>query len=135
MARRFFTPAEANELLAEVRPLAEKLAAHRRAQAIATVRHARVARQIVGNGGGVQPARIDELEAAVEAEAAAVARCLGELEALGVLVKDLDQPLLDFPSMRAGEEVLLCWCLGEDAVRCWHGLDEGFAGRKEVDWS
>lgn len=57
---------------------------------------------------------------------------MDEIQALGVLVKDLDTGLVDFPALRGGEEVLLCWQLGEDEIRYWHGLEEGFAGRKEL---
>ena len=65
-------------------------------------------------------------------EAAEVAKAVEELQALGVLVKDLDRGLLDFPALRGGEEVLLCWQVGEDEVGFWHGLEEGFAGRKRL---
>jgi hypothetical protein len=50
------------------------------------------------------------------------------------VLKDLDAGLLDFPAVREGEDVLLCWHVGEPAVAYWHGLEEGFAGRKPVDW-
>ena len=49
-----------------------------------------------------------------------------------MVVKDLDRGLVDFPALREGEEVLLCWQVGEDEVAFWHGLDEGFAGRKAL---
>ena len=49
-------------------------------------------------------------------------------------VKDLDLGLLDFPSRRGGAAVLLCWHVGEDSVSSWHGLEEGYAGRKPIDW-
>jgi hypothetical protein len=49
-------------------------------------------------------------------------------------VKDPETGLLDFPALRGGEEVLLCWRAGEDAVEWWHGRDEGFAGRRRIDW-
>ena len=61
--------------------------------------------------------------------------CVDRLEELGVVLKDLDLGLLDFPSVRDGEDVLLCWQVGEEAVTSWHGLEEGFAGRKPIDWS
>ena len=48
---------------------------------------------------------------------------------VGAIVKDLDSGLLDFPSIRDGVEVLLCWRLGEDEVGWWHGPEDGFAGR------
>lgn len=51
----------------------------------------------------------------------------------GCLIKDLDQGLLDFPSMINDEEVYLCWKIGEDRIRYYHRQDEGFAGRKPLD--
>ena len=132
MAERHFTPEEANALLPEVRALTERMVAHRRSLAVATVRHARLAAKIAGNGGGVNAHEVDKLRTAVEAEANAVAACVEELQSLGVQVKDLDEGLVDFPARRGDEEVLLCWRLGEDEVGFWHGADEGFAGRKSL---
>jgi hypothetical protein len=54
------------------------------------------------------------------------------LAALGVVVKDLDAGLVDFPAERDGRAVFLCWQLGEDEVAFWHGVEEGFAGRKPL---
>jgi len=51
---------------------------------------------------------------------------------LGVEVKDLDEGLVDFPALRRGETVLLCWRLGEDDVGYWHTVQEGFAGRRPL---
>ena len=132
MADRYFTPAEANALLPDVRRLAEEMVAHRRSLAVATVRHARIASKIAGNGGGVHPHEVDELQTAIDAEADAVVRCVEELQQLGLLVKDLDEGLVDFPALRGDEEVLLCWRLGEDKVAFWHPADEGFAGRRPL---
>jgi hypothetical protein len=132
VADRYFTPAEANELLATVRPIVERMVAHRRALAVATVRHARIATKIAGNGGGVRPHEVDELQATIDEEAAEVARSVAELQELGLLVKDLDEGLVDFPALRDSEEVLLCWRLGEEEVAFWHSLDDGFAGRKPL---
>jgi hypothetical protein len=58
---------------------------------------------------------------------------LGEIDATGVQVKDLDIGLLDFPCQVEGRTVLLCWKLGETGITHWHGTDEGFAGRKPID--
>ena len=55
-----------------------------------------------------------------------------ELQELGLLVKDLDEGLVDFPALSGDEEVLLCWQLGEDEVAYWHTVDDGFAGRKHL---
>jgi hypothetical protein len=132
VANRYFTPAEANELLPEVRQLAEQMVAHRRSLAVATVRHARIASKIAGNGGGVRPHEVDELQTAIDSEAEAVVRCVDALQQLGLQVKDLDEGLVDFPALRGDEEVLLCWRLGESEVAFWHTTDEGFAGRRPL---
>ena len=58
---------------------------------------------------------------------------LAEIDATGVQVKDLDIGLLDFPCKVEGETVLLCWKLGEPKIAHWHGVSEGFAGRKPID--
>ncbi len=58
---------------------------------------------------------------------------MAEIDAIGVQVKDLDIGLLDFPCNVEGEIVLLCWKLGESSITHWHGMNEGFAGRKPID--
>jgi hypothetical protein len=91
-----------------------------------------VAEIVAGNGSGyaVSEARTDEFAAA----AAELEACLARLDSLGVQVKDPDVGLLDFPAVRHGESVLLCWQLGEHAVEWWHDTDDGFGGRRPVDW-
>jgi hypothetical protein len=58
---------------------------------------------------------------------------MAEIDAIGVRVKDLDIGLLDFPCEVDGQTILLCWKLGEKAITHWHGVSEGFAGRKQID--
>jgi hypothetical protein len=132
MADRHFTPEEANALLEEVRPIAETLVEHRRAMAAAATKQARLVQRIAGNGGDFDPQEPRTIEEEFEREGQAVAQCVERLEALGVLVKDLDRGLVDFPAWRGDEEVLLCWEVGEDGIAFWHGVDEGFAGRKPL---
>jgi hypothetical protein len=132
MAARYFTPSEANELLAEVRPLAESLVQHRQGMRLAAERRARLTARIAGNGGDLDPQEPGELDEQFQRESHAVTQAAEQLERLGVLVKDLDTGLVDFPALHEGEEVLLCWQLGEDEVAHWHGVDEGFAGRKPL---
>jgi hypothetical protein len=55
------------------------------------------------------------------------------VQELGCIIKDLDTGLVDFPTLFRGEEVYLCWKLGEPGIGFWHGTDEGFAGRKAID--
>ena len=52
---------------------------------------------------------------------------------IGCLVKDLDKGLVDFPTLFRGEEVYLCWKLDEPAIEFWHRVEDGFAGRKQID--
>ncbi len=58
---------------------------------------------------------------------------MAEVEAIGVQVKDLDMGLLDFPCVVDDQIVLLCWKYGEEKIEFWHGLEEGFRGRKPID--
>ena len=134
MAQRYFTPSEANELLVEVRPLAESLVQHRQGMRVAAERRARLTARIAGNGGDLDPQEPGELDEQFQRESHAVTQAAERLERLGVLVKDLDSGLVDFPALHEGEEVLLCWQVGEDEVAHWHGVDEGFAGRKPLDF-
>lgn len=55
-----------------------------------------------------------------------------DIEAYGCIVKDYEKGLLDFPSVRDGKEVYLCWMLGEPEITCWHEVESGFAGRKPL---
>jgi hypothetical protein len=84
--------------------------------------------------GGTQPTAAERLARGRfrDAEETA-ARALAELEALGVVVKDAARGLVDFPSLRDGEVVELCWLDGEEAVSHWHPVGEGFAGRRPLD--
>ncbi len=59
-------------------------------------------------------------------------RLLGRVEKMGVLVKDLDQGLVDFPHLRGSREIFLCWMAGEKEIGYWHDLDSGFAGRQPL---
>jgi len=131
---KHFTYEQATEALETVRPLAERMVEQRQ-----VLREARaalvVARSAVsGNGGGLDAERIKELEATAAGAVAAIAACLEAIGEMGAQVKDLDRGLLDFPARRpaTGETVLLCWHVGEPELAYWHGLEEGFAGRKPL---
>jgi hypothetical protein len=132
MPSRVFTPDEANAALPELRPLVQGMVDAKSALDEAQERRDTVAQRIAGNGGGIPPAELATLEHEVNEAAQNLAASIGEVQALGVLVKDLDSGLVDFPARREGEDVLLCWQLGEDEIAFWHGLEEGFAGRKPL---
>jgi hypothetical protein len=133
MAKRF-THAEAQQLLPEVgRLLREALGAK------AEYQQAEKAIQELSERvmlmGGVTIDRDRALTARSRRDAAS-AMLKGAIEAIqerGCLVKDLDIGLVDFPTLFKGVEVYLCWKLGEPAIEFWHGVDEGFRGRKPID--
>jgi len=85
--------------------------------------------------GGVIPdtKKIAALRAGGENALSELKLAIASIEDQGVLVKDLDMGLIDFLSRYQGREVCLCWKLGEDGIRFWHGADEGFRGRKPID--
>jgi hypothetical protein len=130
VAPRYFTPAEANDALEDVRPLTVELVEHRSALLELQERQASLIARIAGNGGDMEPRELHEVQERLDEEVTGIARCVSQIHELGALVKDLDDGLIDFPARRQGEEVLLCWRLGEDEVGHWHGLEEGFSGRK-----
>ena len=132
MEERYFTVEEANEALAEVRPLTEELVSHRRALVELQERQAALTTRISGNGGNVEPSELQEVQERLDEAVAGIARCVARSHELGAQVKDLAEGLVDFPALRGGEEVLLCWRLGEDGIEFWHGLDEGFSGRRPL---
>ena len=121
---KIFTVQEANALLPNVRSIVGKIQrAHRR---ISRYRDdAKKAAEAAERGGG---GFVDGVAyAAVLTE---LTHQLAELEALGVQLKDFERGLVDFPSLRDGRVVLLCWQLGEgDELEWWHDVDAGFAGR------
>jgi len=130
--RRYFTADEANAVLPAVRALAERMVGHRRMLAEAQERYTALLERIAGNGGGIQPSEFASAQEEVEREAAGIARCVEGIEELGGIVKDLDAGLVDFLAKRGEDDVLLCWQVGEERVEHWHGLEEGFAGRRPL---
>jgi hypothetical protein len=132
VATRTFTPSEANSALERVRPLAEQMVALRARLTELETEQREVVKIIAGNGSGygVGEARTPEFSRL----AGELEDCLNQLSAIGVEVKDADTGLFDFPAVREGEDVLLCWQTGEDVVEWWHDREEGFAGRKRIDW-
>jgi hypothetical protein len=129
---REFTLEEANAAVAELRPVVERMVEHGRRLAEAQREQIQLVTRIAGNGGDLQPSDLRELAETIQQEADAIAACAEEINAAGAQIKSLDEGLLDFPSRRDGELVLLCWKLGEDEIRYWHDADEGFAGRKPL---
>jgi hypothetical protein len=78
------------------------------------------------------PSDLHELAETIQSEADAISDCAEQINAAGAQVKSLEDGLLDFPAKRGEEDILLCWKLGEEEIGYWHGIDEGFSGRKPL---
>ena len=129
---RYFTPEEANRALARVGPLMEDLVERRRAlrepqQVLADFKAK--ARQ---GGGARRGPNVAEARKAIDRITSEMRRLATEIQEGGAEIKDLDMGLLDFRALRDGREVYLCWRVGENRITHWHGLEEGFAGRKPL---
>src|SRR3954447_24060699 len=110
---RMFTPAEANSALPEVREAAERLVALRARMRVLDEQQRALVTAIGGNGGGYAGNDLNAAQEELRGLAEAAQACIEHLLDLGVLVKDPDTGLLDFPADRDGEIVLLCWQPGE----------------------
>ena len=131
---RTFTLEEANAALAELRPVVERMVQHRRNLTAAQELQTELVTRIAGNGGDMTPSDLRDAVETIQREASGIAACADLINAAGAEIKSLEEGLLDFPARRGDEDVLLCWKLGEDDIRYWHGVDEGFAGRKPLPW-
>jgi hypothetical protein len=91
-------------------------------------------RRIAMLGGAiVDREQILSIRAARDTSAAGLKEIFEAIQEIGCEVKDLDIGLIDFLTLYNGEEVYLCWKLGEKGITHWHGVQEGFAGRKAID--
>jgi len=82
---------------------------------------------------GAEPSDVKTARAMFRGYYEALSDSLERIRTLGGDVKDLDLGLVDFPGRRAGQDILLCWRLGEKRIQFWHTPDEGFAGRRPID--
>jgi len=131
---RFFHISEARSLLPFVgRTLREAAQASER-HAAAERYLQDLARRIILMGGiSVDTAAVENWKQQLESSDRVLQAALARIDEAGVLIKDLATGLVDFPTMFLGEEVYLCWRMDEDDIGHWHGVHEGFAGRREID--
>lgn len=131
---RIFTLNEAQTLLPVVEALLRKAqAAGRRATDLDQEMQQLSQRIFLLGGMHVNIVAVARLRAERDKAAQEAQDTLAEIDAIGVQVKDLDQGLLDFPSVLDGKSILLCWKLGEKEIAYWHSPEDGFAGRKPLD--
>ncbi len=119
----YFTLQEANQTLETIRPLMER---------ITTLRNSLLARRPDGeamivkarsNGGSKEASEIAW-------EFSQITALIARIEATGAVVKDINAGLVDFPALREGQPVYLCWQVGEAEIQYWHPLEGGFSSRQ-----
>lgn len=121
---KHFTVEEAGSILEQIRPLVSRMIELKRIldlKGYDIYRH----RYFTGNPNGIKnyPLELEELISLIE-----------KIEAMGAVVKGIEQGLVDFPHIREdGQEVYLCWMYGEETISYWHTISEGFMGRKPID--
>jgi hypothetical protein len=133
VAERYFTVADVEALIPELaRIMKGVMSAH--AEVSAAQERMQVEQQrIAMAGGGVLDRRAWRADKErIERLTGEIRRGLGEIVELGGAPKDLGLGLVDFLHLRDGREVNLCWKYGEREIRHWHGLDEGYTGRKPL---
>jgi hypothetical protein len=122
---RHYSVDEANDLLPRVKPVLQKLR-DAKDELTDSEAHEVLSDSAPGNGGGPPGQQVGE--AFLE-----VRRLLAALQDAEIVVRDIDRGLIDFPALRDGEEVYLCWELGEDDIEYWHDLEAGYRGRQPLD--
>ncbi len=128
--RRYFTVEEARALVPQLRELLLVVQRAKRELDRELEQIRRLAPLAFLNGHGAELSlhekRVAELSLTIREH-------VQKIHALGVEVKDLDMGLVDFPSLRDGREVYLCWKVDEPTVSFWHELDAGFRGRQPLE--
>jgi hypothetical protein len=126
MSQRYFTLQEANETLDLIRPLMDEVQAIRQKVLKNQPEAWPAIQKSAGNGGN---RALSNMVQDFEKFDALVHR----IQATDVLIKDINLGLLDFPALKDGREVYLCWQYGEGEIAFWHEIEAGFAGRQSID--
>ncbi len=130
---RFFTLSEAHQALPSVQKLLRDALYFRAEHQRALEQLREISRNITMMGGvRLDPDKMSSLRSSVDSSAEGLNRTIEDIHEGGCLVKDLDTGLIDFPTLYHGREVYLCWKFGESSIQFWHGVDEGFRGRKPI---
>ena len=129
------TVEEANALLPQIKPMVLQLQALQRSIVTTDTELGEANRKVsAGNGYPIEEIKkqISQLELHQLQLIESFHSVVKQLQDLGAWVKDLNMGLVDFYGVRGGEYIWLCWKIGEDRIRYWHALDEGFVGRQEL---
>jgi hypothetical protein len=131
---RFFTLTQAQHLLPQVESAIREAIALKAEYQQAESDCQQFQRRIMLQGGVlVDHSKLLDCKHRRDSSARGLQEAIGKIHEYGCLVKDLDAGLIDFPTLFNGQEVYLCWKLGESGIQFWHGVEEGFRGRKPID--
>ncbi len=131
---RYFTVEKAQRLLPEIVEALNRVKALHEVYRQAAEEIQCTARRVVQMGGvRVDLQHLAGLKHRRDSSAAHLKSVIESIQSHGCLVKDAEAGLVDFPTLYNGEEVYLCWKLGERGIGHWHRVEEGFAGRKPID--
>jgi hypothetical protein len=131
---RYFTLTQAEELLPEVESVIRAAISHKSAYQQAEEEWQTFVSRVTMQGGmRVDHSYVMDKKHRRESSALLLKEAVEKIQDYGCVVKDLDVGLIDFPTLFRGEEVYLCWKLGESGIEFWHGVHEGFRGRKPID--
>jgi hypothetical protein len=134
MAEKYFSRREAEELLPMIGGYLGEALERKKKIEVLDEELSRAAARIMALGGSIPPyEKLSATRSDREQSLSELQKALTQIQETGCLVKDLDTGLVDFPSLRDGQEVYLCWKMGEQRIGFYHGIDEGFAGRKPLD--
>jgi hypothetical protein len=131
---RYFTLTEAESLLPKVEDaMREALTLYASQQEAESKLQEELQRITMLGGAMVNRGEISKLRDRRDTAASELGEMIQKIHSFGCQIKDLTTGLVDFPTRYRGNEVLLCWRFGEKGIRFWHGLEEGFRGRKAID--
>ena len=131
---RYFTLQQAEKLLPEVESAIRDAIHQKSVYQQAEEEWQGLASRVTMLGGmRVDHSEVMDIKRSRESSAQRLKDAVEKIQDYGCVVKDLDIGLIDFPTLFHGEEVYLCWKLGESGIEFWHGVHEGFRGRKAID--
>ncbi len=129
---KLFTVEEANELIPRLTALLQRLRELRTEGEELQAQLVAEEAKVQGNGHDLPEAHLAEVHRRLGRLMDAAAAIVREIHGFGCELKDIDMGLVDFPALREGRRVYLCWRLGEPRLMYWHDIDAGFAGRQPL---
>jgi hypothetical protein len=133
MSERYFSPADVEALIPTLSGIMDDvIKAHLEARTVGEQMQGEQRRIELVGGGVLDRQQWQAMRQRLERLGQQVQEGLQQVMALGGVTKDVDLGLVDFPHMRDGRVVNLCWKFGEREIRFWHGMDEGYASRKPL---